>query len=50
MCDAQVPPMTIQLASDPEAEFKALTALMKDSGPEENEDKGHGDEDEDDDL
>jgi hypothetical protein len=33
MCEQNVPAMSITLASDPEAEFKALTALMKDSGP-----------------
>ncbi len=42
--------MTITLASDPEAEFKALTSLMKDSGPqdgkEDNEEEGE-EEDED---
>lgn len=49
MCEQSVPPMTITLASDPEVEFKALTALMKDSGPQDgNEDEGDGDDDEDD--
>jgi len=50
MCEQNVPPMTITLASDPEAEFKALTSLMKDSGPqdgkEDNEEEGE-EEDED---
>lgn len=46
MCEQNVPPMSITLASDPEAEFKALTSLMKDSGPQEgNEDEGEEDED-----
>lgn len=39
--------MSITLASDPEAEFKSLTHLMKESGND--DDNGHGDEDEDDD-
>jgi WD repeat-containing protein 19 len=34
MCEANVPAMSIQLASDPESEFKQLTALMKASGPD----------------
>jgi WD repeat-containing protein 19 len=42
MCEQNVPPMSITLASDPEAEFKALTSLMKDSGPQE----GNEEEDE----
>jgi WD repeat-containing protein 19 len=51
MCEQNVPAMSITLASDPEAEFKALTALMKDSGPQdgkegENEEEGE-EEDED---
>lgn len=40
MCEQNVPPMSITLSSDPEADFKALTALMKDSGPQE----GNGEE------
>lgn len=50
MCEQNVPAMSITLASDPEAEFKALTTLMKDSGPqdgkEDNEEEGE-EEDED---
>lgn len=46
MCEQNVPAMSITLASDPEAEFKALTALMKDSG--DTEDKEEGEEDEED--
>lgn len=30
MCEAQVPPMTVKIADDAAAEFKALVALMKD--------------------
>jgi hypothetical protein len=39
--------MSITLASDPEAEFKALTHLMKESGNEEDNANGDDDEDED---
>ena len=39
MCEQNVPAMSITLASDPEAEFKALTALMKESGPTDDDDK-----------
>jgi len=31
MCEQNIPPMTITLSHDPEGEFKALTALMKES-------------------
>ena len=41
--------MSITLASDPEAEFKALTALMKDSGTQDEEAAGQGDEEDEDD-
>ena len=49
MCEQNVPPMSITLASDPEAEFKALTALMKESGPSDGteEAEGEGEEEED---
>jgi hypothetical protein len=51
MCEQNVPAMSITLASDPEAEFKALTALMKESGPSDGaEDGGDGDEEEDEDA
>ena len=50
MCEQNVPPMSITLASDPEAEFKALTALMKESGPGgENNEEGEGEEDDEED-
>lgn len=43
--------MSITLASDPEAEFKALTALMKDSGPNETAEEAEGEgEDDDEDI
>jgi hypothetical protein len=48
MCEQNVPAMSITLASDPEAEFKALTALMKDSGPNDGNEEGEGEEDEED--
>lgn len=51
MCETNVPPMSITLASDPESEFKALTALMKDSGEAAEEDgTGGQSDDEDDDI
>ena len=31
--------MQVTIAADPEAEFRALSDLMKDSGPTEDEDK-----------
>ena len=50
MCEQNVPAMSITLASDPEAEFKALTSLMKDSGPVDGtEDGEHEAEEEDED-
>jgi hypothetical protein len=48
MCEQNVPPMSITLASDPEGEFKALTALMKDSGPSDANEEGEGDEEDED--
>jgi hypothetical protein len=51
MCEQNVPAMSITLASEPEAEFKALTALMKDSGPNEANDEAEGEaEEEDEDI
>ena len=45
-----MPAISITLSSDPEVEFKALTALMKETGPnEEGENKENGDEEEDED-
>lgn len=38
MCDKNVDPMTITIATDPESEFKALMELMRDSGQEKPED------------
>ena len=34
--------MTVTIASDPEAEFKALVELMKDSAPTKDEDEEEG--------
>ena len=48
MCEQNVPPMSIALASDPEAEFKALTALMKDSSATDGNEEGEGSGEEDD--
>jgi hypothetical protein len=50
MCEQAVPSMSITLASDPEAEFKALTSLMKESGPNDGAGEGEGEEEEDEDL
>jgi hypothetical protein len=51
MCEQNVPAMSITLASEPEAEFKALTALMKDSGPNEANEEAEGEaEEEDEDI
>lgn len=44
MCELNVPPMTLQLSSEPEVEFKALAALMKSSGLNDEAD-GQGDPD-----
>ena len=46
MCTANVPPMSLRMSDNPEADFKALADLMKDSGPQTDEDK----EDEEDDI
>ena len=51
MCEAQVPPMTIKISDDPQADFKALVTLMKDptETKEEGEENG-GDLDSDEEL
>jgi hypothetical protein len=33
ICDKAVPPMSVTISAHPEADFKALVELMKDSGP-----------------
>lgn len=33
ICDKNVPPMSVTISAHPEADFKALVELMKDSGP-----------------
>ena len=44
MCDQNVPPMTVRIADDAPAEFKALVALMKDpTATEEEGENGNGD-------
>lgn len=48
MCEQNVPAMSITLSSDPEAEFKALTALMKETGPGDEEANKEDDEDDED--
>jgi hypothetical protein len=48
MCEQNVPAMSVTLASDPEADFKALTALMKDSGPQDGKEDNEEEGDEDD--
>ena len=45
MCDKQVDPMQITVSADPEADFKALVELMRDSGPNKDEDEEDGGED-----
>jgi hypothetical protein len=35
ICESAVNAMSITIAADPESEFKALSELMKDSGPTE---------------
>ena len=51
MCEQNVPAMSITLSSEPEVEFKALTALMKDSGPNEGNEEAEGEaEEEDEDI
>lgn len=49
MCEANVPPVSLILSSEPENEFKALTALMKDSGPDEDKKNEDGEDEDDDD-
>lgn len=39
--------MTVMLSSDPDADFKALTALMKESGNEEEKEAAADDDDDD---
>ena len=48
MCEANVQAIQVSLASDPEAEFKALTSLMKESGPNDDHEGQEDDEDGDD--
>jgi hypothetical protein len=48
MCEQNCPAVSVTMASDPDMEFKALTALMKESRDEETE-GGNQDEDEEDD-
>lgn len=50
MCEQNVPPMSITLASDPDGEFKALTALMKESGPQDGNEDGEGEEEDEEDA
>ena len=41
MCESNVPPMSIKISDDPQAEFKSLINLMKDStGNQEEENNG----------
>ena len=50
MCETQVSAVALTLSSEPEAEFKALTSLMKDSGPDDDKDNHDDDEEEEDQL
>ena len=45
ICDKPVAPMAVTVSSNPEAEFKALVELMKDSGPSK-DDEENNDQDE----
>jgi hypothetical protein len=50
MCENNVPPMSVRIADDPPAEFKALVALMKDptaTNEEEGENAGEMEDSED---
>ncbi len=47
MCEQNVSPMSITLSSDPEGEFKALVALMKESGPSDGNEEGEEEEEDD---
>ena len=46
MCTANVPPMSLRMSDNPEADFKALADLMKDSGPQNDEEEKEDEEDE----
>ena len=46
MCEKQIDPMAVTISNDPEAEFKALVELMRDS-TNQKEDEGAGSEAED---
>lgn len=48
MCEAHVPPMSVKISENPEAEFKALMSLMKDPTDNKQEGDGEGDMDSDD--
>ena len=45
MCEQNVPAISITLANEPESEFRALTNLMKESGPGGDEENGGEEED-----
>ena len=45
MCNQTVPSMNITIADDPHSEFKALMDLMKDSGPQADEEEKDEDDD-----
>ena len=45
MCNSSVPPMNITISNDPQSEFRALTDLMKDSGPQADEEEKDDDDD-----
>jgi hypothetical protein len=49
ICDKQVAPMSVTISNNAEGEFKSLVELMKDSGPqddeESNENANENDED-----
>lgn len=41
ICDKPVAPMAVTVSSNPEAEFKALVELMKDSGPSKDDEENN---------
>jgi len=52
MCEQSISPVSLQLSSEPEKEFKELAGLMKESGPDDDKDQNgeeEGDEEDDDD-
>lgn len=49
MCNGNVPPMSVKISDDPQADFKALINLMKDPTAD-NKEEGEGELDSDEEL